>query len=88
MSEIPEDAVAQAIALSGTPRDLVLAGFTLGLEHAAKIIEVCTDEQTDATMREATPKQCFEVAALLVRNQGGEAVTALEAGAVLPGAPA
>lgn len=88
MSENPEDAVARAIGLSGTPRDLVLAGFALGLEHAAKIVEVCTDEQTDSTMCEATPKQCFEVAAMLVRNQGGEAVAALKAGAVLPVAPA
>ncbi len=84
MSEIPEGAVAMATRLSGAPRDMVLAGFKLGIEHAAKIIEVCTDPQTDATLSEATPKQCFEVAAMLVRNQGGEAAAGLQAGGDLP----
>ena len=84
MSEIPDGAVAMAIRLSGAPRDMVLAGFRLGIEHAAKIIEVCIDQQTDATMADATSKQCFEVAAMLVRNQGGEAVTALEDGGDWP----
>ena len=78
MSEVPEGAVAMAIRLSGAPRDMVLAGFKLGIEHAAKLTEVCADDQTDTAMADATPKQCFQVAAMLVRNQGAEAVTALE----------
>lgn len=84
MSERPEGVVVMGVRLSGEPRDMVLAGFRLGVEHAAKIIEVCTDQQTDATMSDATPKQCFEVAAMLVRNQGGEAAAALEAGGDWP----
>ncbi|MEB3023412.1 MULTISPECIES: hypothetical protein [Mycolicibacter] len=84
MGEIPEGAVALAMSLSDAPRDMVVAGFRLGVEHAAKIIEVCTDQQTDAAMHEATPKQCFEVAAMLVRNKGGEAAEALAAGGDLP----
>jgi len=50
MSAIPEGAVAMAIRLSGAPRDMVLAGFKLGIEHAARIIEVCADEQTDTAL--------------------------------------
>lgn len=84
VGEIPEGAVALAMSLSDAPRDMVVAGFRLGVEHAAKIIEVCTDQQTDAAMHEATPKQCFEVAAMLVRNKGGEAAEALAAGGDLP----
>lgn len=84
MSDIPDGTVAMAVRLSGTPRDMVLAGFKLGIEHAAKIVEVCTDDQTNATMADATPKRCFEVAAMLVRNQGNEAAAALEAGGDWP----
>lgn len=78
MVEIPEGAVA--IALTGAPRDMVLAGFKLGIEHAARIVEVCADEQTNVAMSDASPQQCFEVAAMLVRTQGGIAARSLEAG--------
>jgi hypothetical protein len=75
--EIPEGAIA--IPLCGGPREMVLAGFRLGIEHAARIIEACTDQQTDAAMVSASPQQCFQVAAMLVRNQGEEAVAAIDA---------
>lgn len=85
MAEIPEGRVAMAIKLSGGPREMVLAGFKLGIEHAARIIDVCTDQQTDTVMADASPQKCFEVAAMLVRNQGHEASEALEAGGDWPG---
>ncbi len=84
MSEVSEGAVARTLRLSGTSREMILAGFELGIEHAAQIIETCSDAQTDEVMAAATPLQCFEVASMLVRNQGGEALAALRSGGDLP----
>ncbi|WP_132900683.1 hypothetical protein [Mycobacteroides abscessus] len=87
MKNVPEGTIAMAVRLSGEPRDMVLAGFKLGVEYAANVIKVCTDDQTDATMDDATPRQCFEIAEMLIRNQSAETITQLEAGADWPTHP-
>ena len=78
MSEIPDPAGVFDAQPTGSPRDLALAGFRLGIERAAKIIEVCADEHTDTTLADAAPQECFTLAAMLVRHQGREAIAALE----------
>lgn len=88
MKDIPEGAVALAAGLlAGEPREMVLAGFKLGIDYAANVIKVCTDDQTNETMADATPRQCFELAEMLIRNQGAETITQLAAGADWPTPP-
>lgn len=87
MSDIPEGAIAMAVRLSGEPREMVLAGFKLGVDYAANVIKACTDEQTDETMADATPQQCFQLAEMLIRNQSAETITKLQAGADWPTPP-
>lgn len=87
MTDIPEGAIAMAVRLSGEPREMVLAGFKLGVDYAANVIKVCTDDQTDETVADATPRQCFEIAEVLIRKQGAETITKLEAGADWPTHP-
>lgn len=84
MGDVPEGAIAVAVRLSGEPRDMVVAGFKLGVEFAANVIKVCTDDQTNATLAEATPKECLELAEMLVRDQSAAAITQLEAGGDWP----
>ncbi|MGB8403491.1 MAG: hypothetical protein WCE30_05340 [Mycobacterium sp.] len=84
MGEPPEGAIAMAVRLSGQPRDMVLAGFKLGVEFSANVIKVCTDEKTNETLAEATPKECLELAEALVRDQSAAAIAQLEAGGDWP----
>ncbi|SIK15438.1 Uncharacterised protein [Mycobacteroides abscessus subsp. abscessus] len=51
MNEVPEGAIAMAMRLSGAPREMVLAGFKLGVDYAANVVKVCTDDKTNATRR-------------------------------------
>ncbi|MDM2164770.1 hypothetical protein PP352_21705 [Mycobacteroides abscessus] len=87
MNDIPEGAIAMAVRLSGAPREMVLAGFKLGVDYAANVIKVCTDDQTDEAMADATPRQCFELAEMLIRNQSADTISKLEAGADWPTPP-
>ncbi|RIS70539.1 hypothetical protein [Mycobacteroides abscessus] len=87
MNDIPEGAVAMAVRLSGEAREMVLAGFKLGIDYAANVIKVCSDDQTNEAMADATPRQCFELAEMLIRNQGAETITQLAAGADWPTLP-
>lgn len=64
MTDIPEGAIAMAVRLSGEPREMVLAGFKLGVDYAANVIKVCTDEQTDKTMSpQLTPPRLMKASA-------------------------
>lgn len=84
MNEVPEGAIALAMRLSGAPREMVLAGFKLGVDFAANVVKVCTDDKTNATLADATPRECLELAELLIRSQAAEAITSLEAGGDWP----
>lgn len=80
MNEVPEGAIAMAMRLSGAPREMVLAGFKLGVDYAANVVKACTDDNTNATLADATPRECLELAELLA----AEAIASLEAGGDWP----
>ncbi|MFT9493264.1 hypothetical protein ACM0A0_24360 [Mycobacteroides abscessus subsp. abscessus] len=84
MNEVPEGAIAMAMRLSGAPREMVLAGFKLGVDYAANVVKVCTDDNTNATLADATPRECLELAVLLIRNQAAEVIASLQAGGDWP----